>query len=712
MGFEHQFPYGDVNELNLDWIIQTMQEFINSEREAGHTPTVSGVKSFFTHKYPYGSIHELNLDWVIQTALRMEEIGDSVDGDIGELKTRMTAAEANISALENTVGGLSDSISQIETEIEDIQGDVEDLQATAAQHTTQIAALDAKIDAQVVANPADAATDTLSKIEIAGTVYGVEGSGGSEVEANPTGEPTDTLQKIGIDGTIYEVGGSSEPVSKTVTGNPISITDAADAPIVSGEVTFEPVQNLHGYVKPWAGGAGKNKLPMTVNGIKAANASGTWSGNDYTYNSAVFTIQTDDDGNVTGIKVNGTPSLDTYFYFGNINFNGSYKVSGYQDSIYSRISVFVNNSVVSNIDNDDAPYSLTVTSSDTVNISIKLLASRTFTNNIVSPIVCLPTETDPTFEPYSNICPITGYTDCEVEVTDDVTTPTTTNTYTIDLDGTRYGGTVDLVSGEMRVDRAIVDFDGSDVWIASQTTGRYVYNVADGKLGEEAYEYVKTSHYPYGASEDNDVYWCDNANSVLRIIFNASFATKADWLSYLTTQNTYGTPLQICYPLATPFTVQLTPEQIRTLQGTNSISTNMTSMSVEYITQDYQPLVKLIERSAGHHYSSQERVVGTWIDGKPLYEKTVVFENQQLTVGSNVLSLGITNTDLIFPVGVYITNSSKTNIRPLNSYDTGQNTESLFYRILTNTREIDIQAGVVWASPSIYITLQYTKTTD
>ena len=32
-----------------------------------------------------------------------------------------------------------------------------------------------------------------------------------------------------------------------------------------------------------------------------------------------------------------------------------------------------------------------------------------------------------------------------------------------------------------------------------------------------------------------------------------------------------------------------------------------------------------------HHYSTTEQVVGTWIDGKPLYEKTISFTNQTAT---------------------------------------------------------------------------------
>lgn len=763
MGFEHQFPYGDVNELNLDWIIQTMQEFINSEREAGHTPTVSSVRSFFTHKYPYGSIHELNLDWVIQTALRMEEIGDSVDGDIGELKTRMTAAEANISTLENTVGGLSDSVSQIETEIEDIQGDVEDLQATAAQHTAQIAALDAKIDAQVVANPADAATDTLSKIEIAGTVYGVEGSGGSEVEANPTGTPTDTLQKIGIDGTIYEVGGGSEPVSKTVTGNPIFITDAADAPIVSGTVVFEPVQDLHGYDKPWAGGAGKNKY-------KVDTQTSTANGITYTVNS---------DGTITA---SGTATAVSQKILGNTTLPaGTYILNGCPSGgSATTYDLRVDNETI------ETGYGVefTLSSETSVDVVITVRRGQTVNGVVFKPMIRLATETDPTFEPYENICPIEGYTECELEVTGknllqnkavmpfilrgvtftqnsdgsitangtatngDVILPLwARNTNNVHLPSGQYtykacpsGGSVNTFYCQLQATRdgSLYEF-GSDygegvtanvlstdvmqatIRIVSGATVNNVtfYPQLEKGSTATAYEHYQSTTYTIDLDGTRYGGTVDLVSGEMKVTkgYIASYAGETIGEPWLSDRDEYvpgttpTTGAEVVYTLATPLEVQLTPEQIRTLEGTNNISTNMTTMSLEYITESYQSLVKLIERSVGHHYSEQERVVGTWF-GKTLYEKTVVFENQQLTLGSNVLSLGITNTDLIFPVGVYITNSSKTNIRPLNSYDTGQNTESLFYRILTNTREIDIQAGVVWSSPNIYITLQYTKTTD
>lgn len=89
---------------------------------------------------------------------------------------------------------------------------------------------------EVVANPAGEATDTLNKIEIAGTIYtapkgakgdpgdkgdkgergfpgdkgdkGDPGTPGTQVVANPTGAPTAVLNSLSIDGIIYSLGGS------------------------------------------------------------------------------------------------------------------------------------------------------------------------------------------------------------------------------------------------------------------------------------------------------------------------------------------------------------------------------------------------------------------------------------------------------------------------------------------------------------------------
>ena len=66
-----------------------------------------------------------------------------------------------------------------------------------------------------------------------------------------------------------------------------------------------------------------------LDGIKALNTGGTWSGNVYTINSITFAIQTDTDGNVIGINASGTPSNRTQLttYSGTLK-AGSYTFNG------------------------------------------------------------------------------------------------------------------------------------------------------------------------------------------------------------------------------------------------------------------------------------------------------------------------------------------------------------------------------------------------
>ena len=99
-------------------------------------------------------------------------------------------------------------------------------------------------------------------------------------------------------------------VTKTISGDFLHITDAAAYPAEECITTLEPVQDLHGYSKPWPGGGGKNLLPMTVEGLKAINTTGVWNGNVYTLDGITFTVETDDADNVTGIKANGTSTAD------------------------------------------------------------------------------------------------------------------------------------------------------------------------------------------------------------------------------------------------------------------------------------------------------------------------------------------------------------------------------------------------------------------
>ena len=206
---------------------------------------------------------------------------------------------------------------------------------------------------------------------------------------------------------------------KSVTGNPITFTDGSESYASQLDVELKPIQDLHGYDKPWVGGAGKNKLPMTVAGIKSANTDGTWSGNVYTINGGTFTILTDSDNNVIGIKVNGTFTASCYIRLASqesavLQSNTSYILNqtpsdftdGYLGLSTGGSSVYCYAG--------DGSKQFTVSTNTRLSVWLSV-GARNYSNKTIYPMVRLSTVTDATFAPYTNICPITGYTEVNVD---------------------------------------------------------------------------------------------------------------------------------------------------------------------------------------------------------------------------------------------------------------------------------------------------------
>lgn len=109
-----------------------------------------------------------------------------------------------------------------------------------------------------------------------------------------------------------------------------------------------------------------------------------------------------------------------------------------------------------------------------------------------------------------------------------------------------------------------------------------------------------------------------------------------------------------------------------------------------------------------HHYSTTEQVIGTWIDGKPLYEKTVDFGALPNTTTKQV-NHNISNIDYIVDYKAVCRNSAKTSFVPIPRVNA--NSSLIFDIVFTNTY-IEVQVGTDRTGYSMYVTLQYTKTTD
>ena len=103
------------------------------------------------------------------------------------------------------------------------------------------------------------------------------------------------------------------------------------------------------------------------------------------------------------------------------------------------------------------------------------------------------------------------------------------------------------------------------------------------------------------------------------------------------------------------------------------------------------------------HYSTDEQVVGTWIDGKPVYQKTYI-SNTNFNRKTNVVIDTIANVDNVTNCFGYIINVLDDN-RLFIGYSGGVNLSML------TTGALRIYSDG-WDCKGYRVTIQYTKTTD
>lgn len=109
-------------------------------------------------------------------------------------------------------------------------------------------------------------------------------------------------------------------------------------------------------------------------------------------------------------------------------------------------------------------------------------------------------------------------------------------------------------------------------------------------------------------------------------------------------------------------------------------------------------------------YSAEERVIGTWIDGKPVYRKTVsYFMDENVDVTSFLA--GISNMKFLVKASGVGAMPGNMIFIPLN-YIKGPNWDSFHVVITEEDATIWVQRGENYQLNQIYITLEYTKTTD
>ena len=173
----------------------------------------------------------------------------------------------------------------------------------------------------------------------------------------------------------------------------------------------------------------------------------------------------------------------------------------------------------------------------------------------------------------SNVRPIHGFS--EVNVTSNNVV------HTIQLGEEVYGAEVDVVNGVAHVTHGLAEFDGSsdENWRFVQSSGAFYININDMAVVtayEGAANWLKTITNVgqlgilFGANNDS-IYLGKLMNNIPEITDISTLKT------YLSEHN-----LVVKYPLATPFDIQLTPTQIETLIGNNTIFADTGNVDLTY----------------------------------------------------------------------------------------------------------------------------------
>lgn len=146
---------------------------------------------------------------------------------------------------------------------------------------------------------------------------------------------------------------------------------------------------------------------------------------------------------------------------------------------------------------------------------------------------------------------------------------------------------------------------------------------------------------------------------------------------------------------------------------------NGTSQIIRYLTVRY---TKTTDQAGSgqwtpqgvptHHYSTDERVVGTWIDGSTLYEKTVISTSNLSRGEINQIALGITDIDVCVSVNGFASYGANNTFVPL-PYGNKGNSLICLMNINKALGLANVWVGEDYTSPStanlLIITLQYTK---
>ena len=176
---------------------------------------------------------------------------------------------------------------------------------------------------------------------------------------------------------------------ETFTGDVVSFVAKKAASIKQLTVNIEPVQDLHGYDNPWPAGCGVNLF------------SGTYNANGITISGGAYTV------NAVNARIAVVPCKA----------NTTYTAKKFETSnrfiVCSASEYPTNGTVLTNYFNDSTAVQKTFTTDANAQY-ICIGVTTSAEQEEPKMVVCLGSTLPEEWTPYSNICPISGWTGCNV----------------------------------------------------------------------------------------------------------------------------------------------------------------------------------------------------------------------------------------------------------------------------------------------------------
>ena len=401
-------------------------------------------------------------------------------------------------------------------------------------------------DAQTAADTASTAAESISEILPASA-----GTTGQILTKTATGADWGNPNA-----TEIETFGGVGTAIKMASGNPVTIADALQGKALGINATLEPIQSGSGTPSP------TNIRPIT--GRTQVDVTRTGKNLfDATESSQVIdgvTFTANDDGTVVA---NGTPSGTSRSSFlvgrytitdNTVLLNGC--PSGGSPNKFE-LMAFMNNRATSDFGSGNNLSIFSV--GDTVSIFAIVRSGYTANNLVFKPMIRLASDTDATFEPYQG------------------------QSVTVNLGQTVYDGTLDVKTGTLTVDMAMVTLQDFTIWPGLYTTSGVKRLVSSNYLKGAIAKMCDTLQAFQTQSPVSD----GTLNSIAitadgRFVITPSFIQSATTTDEAKTMLMAADPIHLVYELATPQTIQLSPAQLQLLTGTNVISTNADDLSVRY----------------------------------------------------------------------------------------------------------------------------------